>query len=67
MLFSILIATYNNGLFFKDCCASIINHTHQNFEVIIADTASTHNSVAMISKLIRFDARFKLFSNEIKI
>jgi glycosyltransferase involved in cell wall biosynthesis len=64
MLFSILIANYNNGSFFKDCYASIISQTYQDFEVIIVDDASTDNSVEVIQNLIEDDKRFKLFFNK---
>ncbi|GAA4076432.1 hypothetical protein GCM10022389_22800 [Flavobacterium cheonanense] len=64
MLFSILIANYNNGSFFKDCYASIMNQSYQDFEVIIVDDASTDNSVEVIEKLIANDSRFKLYFNE---
>lgn len=64
MKFSILIASYNNGHFIKDCFDSILHQTYQNFEVIIVDDASTDNSLAVISELIQNDSRFKLFVNE---
>jgi glycosyltransferase involved in cell wall biosynthesis len=63
MLFSILIANYNNGIFFKDCYDSILAQSYENFEVIIVDDASTDNSVEIISEMIKDDARFKLFTN----
>lgn len=63
MLFSILIANYNNGHFFKDCYESIINQTYNNWEVIIVDDCSTDHSVETIKKLIGNDKRFKLFVN----
>lgn len=64
MLFSILIANYNNGSFFKESYDSIINQTHTDFEVIIVDDASTDDSIAIISKLIANDSRFRLLINE---
>lgn len=64
MLFSILIANYNNGHFFKDCYKSILNQTYFNWEVIIVDDASTDNSVTIIKQLIKDDARFKLVLNQ---
>jgi glycosyltransferase involved in cell wall biosynthesis len=64
MLFSILIANYNNGIFFKDCYDSILAQTYQDFEVIIVDDASADNSVEIMSELIKGDPRFKLFVNE---
>jgi len=59
-LFSILIAQYNNGLFFQDCYDSILAQTYSNWEVIIVDDCSTDDSVAKIRKVIGNDARFKI-------
>ncbi|WP_445734532.1 glycosyltransferase family 2 protein [Mariniflexile sp.] len=64
-LFSVLVANYNNGHFFKDCYQSIISQTYANWEVIIVDDASTDNSVLAITKLIQDDKRFKLFQNKV--
>ena len=64
MLFSILIANYNNGKFFKDCYDSIINQTYGNWEAIIVDDHSTDDSVVLIKAIIKDDARFKLYENE---
>lgn len=64
MLFSILIANYNNGHFFNDCFQSIINQSYQNFEVIVVDDCSTDDSVNIIEQLISNDKRFKLFQNQ---
>lgn len=64
MLFSILIANYNNGHFFNDCFQSIVNQTYQNFEVIVVDDGSTDDSVIIIKQIIIGDKRFKLFQNK---
>ena len=63
MLFSILIANYNNGHFFKDCYESIMQQTFTNWEVIIVDDESLDDSVNIIKQLISNDKRFKLFQN----
>lgn len=63
--FSILIANYNNGKYFKECYQSLINQTYENWEVIIIDDASTDNSVEIIQSLIKNDSRFKLYHNTI--
>jgi glycosyltransferase involved in cell wall biosynthesis len=63
-IFSILIANYNNGQYFKDCWDSIIHQTYQNFEVIIVDDYSTDDSMNIINKIIKDDPRAKLFVNE---
>ena len=64
MLFSILIANYNNGKYFKDCYDSVIAQTYFNWEVIIVDDQSTDDSLELIGALIEHDNRFRLFVNE---
>ncbi len=63
LVFSILIANYNNGRYFKECYDSIITQTYSNWEVIIVDDSSTDDSVDEIKKIIGEDDRFKLFQN----
>lgn len=62
-LFSILIAQYNNGQYFKDCYDSILAQTYCNWEVIIVDDASTDASAAVMKNIIGNDTRFKLEIN----
>jgi len=64
MLFSILIANYNNGHFFKDCYQSILAQTYTNWEAIIVDDGSTDDSVAIIKQIIGDDSRFKILLNK---
>lgn len=64
MLFSILIANYNNGHFFKDCYKSILSQTYANWEVIIVDDGSTDDSVAVMQQIIGDDNRFRFFLND---
>jgi teichuronic acid biosynthesis glycosyltransferase TuaG len=63
--FSILIANYNNGKYFKECYQSLLNQTYKNWEVIIIDDASEDNSVEIIQSLIKNDTRFKLYHNAV--
>ena len=63
-LFSILIANYNNGKYFKDCFESILKQTYSHFEVVIVDDCSTDDSAEIIQELIKNDARFLFFQNE---
>lgn len=65
MKFSILIANYNNGKFFKDCYDSILAQEYENWEVIIIDDRSTDDSVEVIKKIIHGDKRFKLYENDV--
>lgn len=64
MKFSILIANYNNGKYFKDCYNSIVAQTYTDWEAIIVDDKSTDDSVELISAIIKDDPRFKLSQNE---
>lgn len=64
MKFSILIANYNNGKFFKDCYDSILDQEYKNWETIIIDDRSTDNSVEVIKGIIGNDERFKLYEND---
>lgn len=63
--FSILIANYNNGKYFKDCYNSLINQTYENWEAIIVDDSSTDNSIEIIQSLIKDDPRFRIYHNSI--
>lgn len=64
MLFSILVANYNNGIYFEDLYHSVIQQTYNNWEVVIVDDCSNDNSLDIIRRLINGDTRFKLFLNE---
>lgn len=64
MLFSVLVAHYNNYEYFLDCYESILKQTYQDFEVIILDDCSTDNSLEKIKELTKGDSRFRLFQNE---
>lgn len=62
-MFSILVAHYNNGRFFKDCYQSILAQSSEDWEVVILDDGSTDNSLEIIKNLIAGDKRFRLFEN----
>lgn len=64
MKFSILIANYNNGKYFKDCYQSILAQKYRNWEVIILDDASTDDSVEVITKMVGNDERFRIYHNQ---
>lgn len=64
MLFSILIANYNNSDYLYDCIYSCINQTYKNLEIIIIDDASTDNSNEIIFELKQIDSRIKVYQNE---
>lgn len=63
-LFSILVANYNNANYISQCLESVLKQTHQNFEIIIVDDASTDDSLNVIQKFLERDSRIKLYSND---
>lgn len=63
MLFSILIAHYNNAHYFKQCYESLKKQTYQNFEIILVDDGSTDDSLEEIVALTKDDKSVKIFKN----
>ena len=49
-LVSIVIPTYNNGVYLKKAISSVLNQTYKNFEIIIIDNHSSDNTDEIISK-----------------
>lgn len=44
ILFSVLIANYNNGVYIKEAIESVLRQSHSNWEIILVDDASSDNS-----------------------
>ena len=63
MLFSILIAHYNNYNYFKQCYESLKKQTFQYFEIIVVDDYSTDGSFEKIQEYSIGDSRIKFFQN----
>lgn len=59
--FSVCIPNYNYGAFIGKTIQSVLGQTYQNFEILIADNASTDNSVEVIRGFS--DSRIKLHVN----
>ncbi|MDY0090035.1 MAG: glycosyltransferase [Flavobacteriaceae bacterium] len=64
VLFSVLVANYNNAKYITECLDSILKQTCQNFEIIIVDDCSTDNSVEVIKDYMKNENRIKLFQNQ---
>ena len=64
MTFSILIANFNNGRFFRDCYDSIILQKYKDWDVVILDDCSVDDSVQIIKEIIKDDLRFQIFKND---
>ncbi|NQU35407.1 MAG: glycosyltransferase family 2 protein [Bacteroidetes bacterium] len=63
--FSICIPNYNYGQYLGETIQSVLNQTYQNFEIIVADNASTDNSIEVIKSFN--DERIRLISNKYNI
>lgn len=64
VLFSVLIANYNNGRYLETCLQSIFSQTYPHWEVVIVDDASTDESLTLYEKYAG-DARIKIFRNNV--
>lgn len=49
---SVLLLTFNQENYIKDCINSILNQTYQNFELLINNDCSTDNTLNIIKELI---------------
>lgn len=63
MTFSLLIAHYNNHIYFKDCYQSLKDQSYPEFEIIILDDASEKESFNEIKKLTAGDSKVKIYEN----
>lgn len=59
-LFSVIVANYNNGRFLTKLVDYMLGQTYHNWELIIADDASTDDSLKIIEGLLKRDERIKL-------
>lgn len=63
--FSICIPNYNYGRYIGETIQSVLDQTYQNFEIIVADNASTDNSVEVVQSFK--DPRIRLIRNRYNI
>ncbi len=50
-LVSIVVPSYNQGIFIEDTILSILNQTYKNIEIIVCDGNSTDNTIEVLKKL----------------
>ncbi len=60
-LVSIIVPTFNTEKFIRQTIESVQNQTYENWEMILADDASTDKTVAIIEEFAQKDNRIKLF------
>lgn len=63
MLFSVLIANYNNARYLDAALQSVINQTYTNWEIILVDDAST-DDVSKVLQNYKTDSRIKVYNND---
>lgn len=61
---SIVLPTYNGSKFLEASILSCIQQSHQNWELIIVDDASTDSTPEIISKYEKLDHRIKSFRHK---
>jgi len=63
VLFSVLIANYNNGKFLVDAIDSVKRQTYPNWEIVLVDDCSTDKSHELYERL-ETDSRIHVYYNE---
>ncbi|KIC92306.1 glycosyltransferase family A protein [Flavihumibacter sp. ZG627] len=63
MLFSILIAHYNNAKFLENCLQSVINQSSNDWEIILVDDGSTDHFEEVIESYSHLD-KLHVYRNE---
>jgi teichuronic acid biosynthesis glycosyltransferase TuaG len=60
-LVSIITACYNSENYISETINSVLNQTHQNWELLLVDDCSTDNTKSLIKKFQKTEKRIKLF------
>lgn len=63
MKFTVLIAHYNNSLYFKDCYDSLTRQIYENWNAVILDDGSSESEKKTIQSIIAGDHRFTYYEN----
>jgi teichuronic acid biosynthesis glycosyltransferase TuaG len=61
LLVSIITPTYNSAFFIENTLVSILNQTHQNWELLITDDCSTDETWQLLQEYTKKDNRIKAF------
>lgn len=61
---SVIMPVYNASRYVHDAIESVLKQTHQNFELIIIDDASSDDSMEILKKDAAYDSRIFIKSNE---
>lgn len=61
---SIVMATYNGSKYLRQQLDSIVNQSHQNFELIVVDDCSIDDTVLIIKEYQAWDGRIRLYTSD---
>jgi glycosyltransferase involved in cell wall biosynthesis len=62
---SIVLPVFNGeNKYLADTVKSVLNQSHEDFELIIIDDGSTDHTFSLLSDLSRSDSRIRLLQNE---
>ena len=64
LLVSVIMPAYNSAAFIAEAIRSVLQQTHQHWELLIIDDASQDDTVSFIEKFQATDSRIKLFQNK---
>lgn len=62
-LVSVIMSCYNHGKYVAETIESVINQTYKNIEFIVADDASTDNSVEVMKRYSKYYTKEMYFDN----
>ena len=65
-LLSIIIPTYNEEENIASCLNSLLEQSHQNFEILVVDDGSKDKTKAIVSEIIKENKQIKLLKGEHK-
>lgn len=63
-LVTIIVPSFNKGIYIEDTIESVIQQTYINWELLIIEDGSTDNSVQLISKYLELDKRICLINSK---
>ena len=62
-LVSIVMPVHNAERYIEEAIRSVMAQTYMSWELLVIDDNSTDNSMAIVAKLAKEDARIKVFRN----
>src|SRR5690606_38979449 len=63
-LVSVIMPAFNCDRYVEQAIESILNQTYSNFELLVADDASTDNTLSILERFAKGNSRIRLFVNE---